>query len=93
MVSESLRGIMCQQLVPRADGQGRVLALEILVVTPAISNLIREQKTFQITSQMQIGQHLGMQLLDDHLESLVKTGFINRQEAYERANDKKRFVG
>ncbi|NOZ20273.1 MAG: type IV pilus twitching motility protein PilT [Planctomycetes bacterium] len=92
MVSESLRGIMCQQLVPRADGQGRVLALEICVVTPAISNLIREQKAFQIPSQMQIGTHLGMQLLDDHLESLVKTGFITRQEAYERANDKKRFV-
>ncbi|MEW6359683.1 MAG: type IV pilus twitching motility protein PilT [Planctomycetota bacterium] len=93
MVSESLRGILCQQLVPRADGQGRVLALEICVVTPAISNLIREQKAFQITSQMQIGQHLGMQLLDDHLESLLKTGFIARQEAYERANEKKRFMG
>jgi len=92
MVSESLRGILCQQLVPRADGKGRVLALEICVITPAISNLIREEKTFQIISQMQIGQHLGMQLLDDHLEQLVKTGFIVKQEAYERANDKKRFM-
>jgi len=92
MVSESLRGIISQQLIPRADGKGRVLALEILVVTPAISNLIREDKTYQIPSQMQIGQHLGMQLLDDHLEALVKTGFITRQEAYERANDKKRFA-
>jgi len=92
MVSESLRGIICQQLVPRADGKGRVLALEICVVTPAISNLIREDKTYQIPSQMQIGQHLGMQLLDDHLEALVRTGFITKQEAYERANEKKRFA-
>jgi twitching motility protein PilT len=92
MVSESLRGIICQQLVPRADGKGRVLALEILVVTPAISNLIRENQIFKIVSQMQIGTNLGMQLLDDHLMSLLDTGFITPQEAYERSTDKKRFV-
>ena len=92
MVSESLRGIVCQQLIPRTDGKGRVLGLEILVVTPAISNLIRENQTFKLVSQMQIGTHLGMQLMDDHLMSLMKTGFISPQEAYERSTDKKRFA-
>lgn len=92
MVSESLRGIICQQLVPRADGKGRVLALEILVVTPAISNLIRENQTFKIVGQMQIGTNLGMQLMDDHLMNLLNAGFITAQEAYERSTDKKRFL-
>jgi twitching motility protein PilT len=92
MVSESLRGIICQQLIPRADGKGRVLGLEIMVVTPAISNLIRENQTFKLVSQMQIGTHLGMQLMDDHLMSLMNTGFISPQEAYERSTDKKRFM-
>ncbi len=92
MVSESLRGIICQQLVPRADGKGRVLALEILVVTPAISNLIRENQTFKIVSQMQIGTNLGMQLMDDHLTNLLNAGFISAQEAYERSTDKRRFL-
>ena len=92
MVSESLRGIICQQLVPRADGKGRVLGLEILVVTPAISNLIRENQVFKIISQMQIGTNLGMQLMDDHLMNLMNAGFITPQEAYERSTDKKRFL-
>jgi twitching motility protein PilT len=92
MVSESLRGIICQQLIPRADGKGRVLALEVLVVTPAISNLIRENQTFKIPSQMQIGTNLGMQLMDDHLMNLMSAGFISPQEAYERSTDKKRFL-
>jgi twitching motility protein PilT len=91
MVSESLRAVISQRLVPRADGGGRVPALEILVVNRAVSNLIRESKTFQIRSAMQIGAATGMRLLDSSLEELVAAGTITAEEARRQAEDPKRF--
>ncbi len=91
MVSESLRGIVSQQLVPRADGNGRVVALEIMVNTPAVANLIRESKTFMLPGIIQTGKKLGMKLMDDSLLELVEQGVINPYEAYDRAEQKKIF--
>ncbi len=91
MVSESLRGIVSQQLVPRIDGKGRALALEILVNTPAIANIIRDAKTYMLPGQIQIGRKLGMRLMDDSLLELVQTGVISGTEAYDRAEQKKLF--
>lgn len=88
MVSESLRGIVSQQLVPRIDGQGRVLALEILVNTPAVASTIREGKTFMLPGIMQTGRKLGMQLMDDSLMALYDKGLISQEEAYSRAEQK-----
>src|SRR6185369_14048758 len=64
MFSESLRGVISQKLVRRADGKGRVAALEVLVVNPAVANLIRDEKQFQIRSLMQMGRSAGMRILD-----------------------------
>jgi twitching motility protein PilT len=91
MVSESLRGIISQQLIPRLDGQGRVPAFEIMVNTPAVANLIREAKTFQLPGIIQTGKKLGMRLMDDSLMELVEGGIISPNEAYDRAEIKKTF--
>jgi len=91
MVSESLRGIVSQQLIPRADGKGRVPAFEILFSTPAVANLIRERKTFQLFSVLQTGKKLGMKLMDDSLMDLVTSGQITREAARYRATNPKRF--
>jgi len=91
MLSESLKGVICQQLLKTADGKGRVAALEIMLGTPAIANLIREGKTFQIPSIMQTAKKDGMQLMDQHLLDLLKTKSVNPEEAYRCANDKKQF--
>jgi twitching motility protein PilT len=91
MLSESLKGVICQQLLKTADGKGRVAALEIMLGTPAIANLIREGKTFQIPSIMQTAKKDGMQLLDQHLLDLLKTKMVNPDEAYRCAVDKKQF--
>lgn len=91
MVSESLRGIVSQQLVPRADGKGRVIALEVMVNTPAVGNLIRESKTFMLPGVIQTGKKLGMRLMDDSLMELVQNGTITPHEAYDRAEQKKLF--
>lgn len=91
MLSESLKGVICQQLLKTADGKGRVAALEIMLGTPAIANLIREGKTFQIPSIMQTAKKDGMQLLDQHLLDLLKTKTVNPEEAYRCAVDKKQF--
>ncbi len=93
MLSESLRAVVSQRLVRRADGQGRVPALEVLVVNKAISNLVRENKTFQIRSILQTGAALGMCLLDGSLEQLVKSGVITQEEARRHCDDPKRFGG
>jgi twitching motility protein PilT len=84
MVSESLRGVVSQLLLPRADGKGRVAALEIMVCTAAIGNLIRENRTFQIPSLMQIGVKLGMRLMEQSMLELVKQGAIKVKDAMER---------
>ncbi|MGE3165557.1 MAG: type IV pilus twitching motility protein PilT [Planctomycetota bacterium] len=81
MVSESLRGVISQQLIPRADGLGRVPALEIMFATPAVSNLIREQKTFQLPSVLQTGRKLGMVTMDDSIRVLLRRGIITRESA------------
>jgi twitching motility protein PilT len=80
MVSESLRGVITQRLVPTLDG-GRAAALEILVVTPAIANLIRDDKLFQIRSQLQTGRAAGMRALDESLRELVLAGRVAPEEA------------
>ena len=88
MVSESLRGIVSQQLVPRADGQGRALALEVLVNTPAVGNCIRESKTFMLPGIIQTGRKQGMKLMDDSLTDLATAGTITAEEALARADAK-----
>jgi twitching motility protein PilT len=92
MVSESLRAVISQRLVPRADGAGRVPALEVLVGNRAVGNLIRESKTFQIRSIMQTGTSAGMRLLDVSLKELVDSGVITRETAIENAEDPKLFA-
>jgi len=92
MLSESLRGVVAQTLLKKVEG-GRVAALEVLIVTPAIANLIREGKTFQIPSMMQTGRAIGMQLLNDSLVSLVKSKTVSPDEAYLKAVDKTSLVG
>jgi len=88
MVSESLRGILSQQLVPRADGNGRVLALELLVNTPAVSNCIREGKTFMLPGVMQTGKNVGMITMDESLRQLYVKRLISKEEALFRSDDK-----
>jgi twitching motility protein PilT len=88
MVSESLRGIVSQQLIPRADGQGRALALEVLTNTPAVQNVIRESKTFMLPGIIQTGRKQGMQLLDESLRELAAAGVITTDEAIARAEQK-----
>ncbi|MDF2375647.1 MAG: type IV pilus twitching motility protein PilT [Verrucomicrobiales bacterium] len=87
MVGESLRGIISQQLVPKADGSGRELALELLVNTPAVSSLIREGKTFMLPGVMQTGKKIGMIMMDDALIKLYNEGKISKEEAVGRAID------
>lgn len=89
MVSESLRGVVSQQLIPRLDGKGRAVAYEILYATPSVSNLIRDNKTLQIFSTMQTGRSKGMFLMDDSLRDLVVKGIIDVQESINRAVDPK----
>ena len=80
MVSESLHGVITQRLMPALDGS-RVVALEVLMVTPAIGNLIRDDKLFQVRSQMQMGRQLGMRVMDDSLKELVLAGRISAEDA------------
>jgi twitching motility protein PilT len=87
MLSESLKGVIAQTLC-RKKGGGRVAALEILLVTAAVSNLIREGKTFQIPSVMQTGRGMGMMTLSDSLLELVKKGLVEPDEAYANAVNK-----
>ena len=88
MVSESLRGIISQQLVPSADGKARVLALETLTNTPAVANVIREAKTYMLPGIIQTGKKQGMQLMDDALVALYDRGLISAEEAEARAEQK-----
>jgi twitching motility protein PilT len=85
-LSTAVIGVVSQTLLPKIGG-GRVAAYEMLVVTPGIANLIRESKTFRITSAIQTGQKLGMQLLDDHMFKLWKDGVVEKKEILFRANN------
>jgi len=82
----TLQGVVCQTLAKTADGQGRVVAAEVLTVTPAVRNLIREGKTHQIYSVMQAGSQHGMQTLDQHLAELVRAGRITYEGALDKAH-------
>jgi twitching motility protein PilT len=86
-LSTTLQGVVTQQLLPTADGQGRVAAVEIMIATPGIRNLIREGKVHQIYSAMQAGGRYGMQTMDMSLASHVKAGRISQQMAFERCHD------
>jgi len=86
-LASSLQGVVTQTLVPTSDGKGRAVACEVLVVTPAVSNLIREGKTHQIFSSMQAGGALGMVTMDKALAELVKKGKVRKEDAEERAHD------
>src|SRR5712672_4256699 len=88
MVAESLRGVISHQLIPRKDGTGRVLALEILTNTPAVANVIRENKTYMLPGIIQTGKKQGMRLMDDTLIDLYQRGLISAEEAYARADQK-----
>ena len=81
MLSESLRGVISQKLIPRADGAGRVPAVEILFNTPAVANTIRESRTYQLPNIMKMGRSQGMCLFADSLQRLAREGWISQQEA------------
>ncbi|MCJ7774179.1 MAG: type IV pilus twitching motility protein PilT [Desulfobacterales bacterium] len=92
MLSESIRAIITQRLIPSVDGARMVLALEILIGTLSMANLIRDSKTFQIPSLMQTGKSVGMRIMDESILELLKTGKIDIQEAVKNANDPKLFI-
>ncbi len=88
MVSESLRGVLSQQLVPNLEGDGRVLATELLVNTAAVANCIREGKTYMLPGVMQTGKHVGMITMDESLRQLYTKGKISADELLFRSEDK-----
>jgi twitching motility protein PilT len=88
MLSESLGGVMSQQLIRTADGSGRVAAMEILIATPAIKSMIRDDKTYQIPGQMQAGRKFGMRMLDDHILELLQQSKIDPKHALQMATTK-----
>ena len=91
-LSPVLRVVVAQNLFKRIDKKGRCAALEILVCTPAVGNLIRDAKTVQIASVMQTGKAVGMQTLDDAIQELLTKKWISPEEAYEKSIDKNRFA-
>ena len=91
MLSTSLRGVISQQLLPRKDEPGRVAALEILVNTSAVANLIRQGKLDQLETTMQSGGNVGMQTMDMALMALYQAGKISGDDAYLQANNKSKF--
>ena len=93
MISESLRAVISQTLLKTKDGAGRVAAHEIMIGTPAIRNLIRENKIAQMYSAIQTGSQLGMQTLDQNLQDLVKRNIVSLSEARAKAANKDNFAG
>jgi twitching motility protein PilT len=91
MLAESLKGVIAQVLLKTKDGKGRRAALEIMVGTNAVSNLIRENKIHQIPSMIQTGKKDGMQLLDQHILEFLMSGVISAEEAYMKCNNKSAF--
>ena len=91
MISTSLRGVISQQLLPTKQHAGRIAALEVLVNTPAVANLIRQGKLDQLETAMQSGGNVGMQTMDTALMELVHRGQVSGKEAYQQANDKSKF--
>lgn len=91
MLSEALRTVITQRLIPGSDGKSMVLATEVLIGTLPMANLIRDNKTFQIPSMMQTGKGAGMLIMDESILALLKDGKISAQSALEFANEPKRF--
>jgi twitching motility protein PilT len=90
-LADALRSVISQTMFKRIDIKGRCVAFEILVATPAVRNLIREGKTYQIPSSMQTGKKFGMQTLDDAIMDLMQNGKIEPDEAYNKCVDKAKF--
>jgi len=88
MVAESLRGIICQQLLPHKSGKGRVMAMEMLVNNPAVGACIRDGKTFMLPGVMQTGKNVGMVCMDDNLREHYEKGTIFAVDCYRRCEDK-----
>jgi twitching motility protein PilT len=93
MLSESLRAVISQTLLKTKDGAGRVAAHEIMIGTPAIRNLIRENKIAQMYSAIQTGAQIGMQTLDQTLQDLVRRNVVSMGEARGKASNKDNFAG
>jgi twitching motility protein PilT len=91
-LADGIRAVVAQTLMKRIDRKGRIVALEIMIATPGIRNLIREGKTFQIPSMLQTGKKYGMQSLDDAVMELLKKKVISPDDAYTKSNDKNRFL-
>lgn len=91
MLSNSLQAVLCQQLMPRAGMPGRVCAMEIMIATPAIRNLIREAKAHQLTSMIQTSGGIGMMTMDQHLRELYQRGVITFDDAINRAMNPEEF--
>ena len=93
MLSESIRAVISQTLLKTKDGTGRVAAHEIMIGTPAIRNLIRENKIAQMYSAIQTGRQIGMQTLDQNLQEMVQRNVIASSEARGKAANKDNFAG
>ncbi|MFC1513008.1 type IV pilus twitching motility protein PilT [Thermodesulfobacteriota bacterium] len=91
-LADSLKAVVSQNLFKRVDVKGRCAALEILIATPAVRNLIREGKTYQIASAMQTGKKYGMQTLDDAILEVLEKGWISPDDAYVNCIEKAKFV-
>ncbi len=91
MISTSLRGVVSQQLLPTIHKPGRAAALEIMINTPAVSNLIRQGKLDQLETAIQSGGRIGMKSMDNALMDLVEKGWVSGEEAYMQANNKHKF--
>jgi twitching motility protein PilT len=91
-LADGIRAVVAQTLFKRRDKVGRIAAVEIMIATPAIRNLIREAKTFQIPSALQTGHKYGMQTLDDSIMNLLEKKIIAPEDAYTKSNDKAKFL-
>lgn len=91
-VSGTIEAVIAQTLIPTADGLGRIVAAELMLATPAIRNLIRDEKIYQIPSTIQISRNIGMQSLDQSLKDLLMEGKITREDAIRKAFNKKAFL-
>ena len=90
-LATAIQGVLCQTLLPRSDGPGRAVAVEVMVATPGIRNLIREGKTHQIYTALQSGASLGMQSMDQHLADLVKSSVVAYEDAVEMCQSQEEF--
>jgi len=91
-LADGIRAVIAQTLFKRRDTKGRVAAVEVMIATPAVRNLIREGKTFQIPSMIQTGHKYGMQTLDDAIMALLQKKIISPEDAYTKSNDKSKFL-